>query len=50
MKYMLLIYGAEDAWTEDEREACMHESMAICDRLEEEGKLIFMGSGEEVVE
>ena len=40
MKYMLLIYGAEDAWTEDEREACMHESMAICDRLEEEGKFI----------
>ena len=40
MKYMLLIYGSEDYWTEAEREACMLESMAICDRLEAEGKYI----------
>lgn len=40
MKYMLLIYGAEDAWTEEEREHCMLESMAICDELEAQGKWV----------
>jgi hypothetical protein len=40
MKYMLLIYGAEDCWTEDERRECMLASMAICDELEAEGKCI----------
>ncbi|WP_153558079.1 YciI family protein [Roseimaritima sediminicola] len=40
MKYMLLIYGAEDSWTEDEREGCMRESMAICKELAAEGKWI----------
>lgn len=40
MKYMLLIYGAEDGWTEDEREACMIESMGICQELEAQGKWI----------
>lgn len=40
MKYMLLIYGAERCWTEDERRECMLESMAICDGLEAQGKLI----------
>jgi hypothetical protein len=38
MKYMLLIYGAENCWTEDERKACMLDSMAICDELEKQGK------------
>lgn len=38
MKYMLLIYGAEDSWSEDERKTCMIESMAICKELEAEGK------------
>ena len=33
MKYMLLIYGAEGCWTEDERRACMIESLGICDEL-----------------
>ena len=33
MKYILLIYGAEDCWTEDERKACMIESLAFCDEL-----------------
>jgi hypothetical protein len=37
---MLLIYGAEDCWTEDERKDCMLKSMAICDELEKEGKWI----------
>lgn len=40
MKYMLLIYGAEDAWTEAERRDCMLESMAICDELAAEGKFV----------
>ncbi|TWU19880.1 YciI family protein [Allorhodopirellula heiligendammensis] len=40
MKYMLLIYGSEDCWTEDERKECMIESMSICDELEAQGKWI----------
>lgn len=40
MKYMLLIYGSEDCWTEQERQECMLESMAICDQLSAEGKWI----------
>jgi len=37
---MLLIYGKESAWTEQEREDCMLKSMAICDELERQGKWI----------
>jgi len=37
---MLLIYGTEDGWTEAEREACMRESMAICDELAGQGKFV----------
>ncbi|TWT75123.1 YciI family protein [Allorhodopirellula solitaria] len=40
MKYMLLIYGAEDCWSEEERQECMIESMRICDQLDAEGKWI----------
>ena len=40
MKYMLLIYGAEDSWTEEERTACMIESMGICDDLAAQGKFL----------
>ena len=40
MKYMLLIYGAESCWTENEREACMIESMKISEELEKQGKWI----------
>jgi hypothetical protein len=40
MKYMLLIYGAESCWSEDERRACMLESMGICDELAAAGKYI----------
>ena len=40
MKYMLLIYGAEDCWTEDQRRACMIESMGICDELAARGKYL----------
>jgi hypothetical protein len=40
MKYMLLIYGAEDSWTEDERRACMIESLGLCDDLAAQGKFL----------
>lgn len=40
MKYMLLIYSAENGWTEEERHACMIESMGICDQLAAAGKFI----------
>ncbi len=40
MKYMLLIYSAENAWSEDERKACMLRSMAIGDELDHQGKFI----------
>jgi hypothetical protein len=33
MKYMLLMYGAEDAWTDEERTACMITSLGVCDEL-----------------
>jgi hypothetical protein len=33
MKYMLLIYGAENAWTEAERNACIEDSVALCHEL-----------------
>ena len=42
MKYMLLIYGAEGSWTEEEREGCMVESMGIGDELAARGK--YLGS------
>lgn len=40
MKYMMLIYGAEDAWTEAERAACMEESAGLCDELHASGKFL----------
>lgn len=40
MKYMLLIYSAESSWTEDERQACMLESMRISQELAQQGKWI----------
>src|SRR5688572_31382276 len=40
MKYMLLIYGAEDRWTDAERTACMVESLALSDQLTAQGKFV----------
>ena len=40
MKYMLLIYGAEDAWTETERQECFGESAALCRALADDGKFL----------
>lgn len=39
---MLLIYGTESAWTEEERAACMQESAGICRELDAAGK--YLGS------
>ena len=40
MKYMLLIYGAEDAWTEGEREGCYAESIALTHDLKGRGQYL----------
>jgi hypothetical protein len=40
MKYMMLIYGAEDAWTQDERRACMIDSLVVCDELTAQAKYL----------
>jgi len=40
MKYMLLIYGPEDSWNDEERSECMIESLRICDELAAQGKFI----------
>jgi hypothetical protein len=38
MHYMLLIYTDENAWTEEERQACYAESIALTHELQKEGK------------
>ena len=40
MQYMLLIYSDENCWPEKEYEDCIAESMAICDELTAQGKLL----------
>lgn len=40
MKFMLLIYGAEDCWTDEERKECMFESMAVGAELASRGKYL----------
>lgn len=40
MKYMLLVYGAEDAWTEDERAQCMSDSTDLCHDLNGKGQYL----------
>jgi hypothetical protein len=40
MKYMLLVYSPEDAWTQEEWTACTVESMAVCHELQSKGQLI----------
>lgn len=37
MKFMFLVYGAEQCWTEEEREACMRESLALVEELKAQG-------------
>jgi hypothetical protein len=40
MKYMLLIYSNEKAWTESEREHCIVESTALTHELNKQGKYL----------
>src|SRR5262245_18604309 len=40
MKYMMLIYAAEDAWSEAERVECYDESMALAHSLASDGKFV----------
>lgn len=40
MKYMLLAYSDENAWTEDERMRCMEESTELCHELQAKGQYI----------
>lgn len=40
MKYMLLIYTAEDAWSEGEREQCMDDSTRLCHELHAQGQYL----------
>ena len=40
MKYMLLIYSPENAWTSDEWSQCVATSMGICQELATEGKFL----------
>lgn len=40
MKYLLLVYGAENAWTAQERADCMRESTQLCYELKERGQYI----------
>ena len=40
MKYMLLIYSDENAWSESEREHCFEESTALTHELHKQGKYL----------
>lgn len=40
MKYMLLVYGTENAWTEKERADCMADSTRLCHDLAERGQFL----------
>lgn len=40
MKYMLLIYADENAWTEPERQLCYGESTELAHHLKEKGQYI----------
>jgi hypothetical protein len=40
MKYMLLIYSDENAWTESEREQCFADSIELTQQLHEKGQYL----------
>lgn len=40
MKYMLLIYGAENAWSEGEREQCYQDSVQLTQQLHRQGQYL----------
>ena len=40
MKYMLLVYTNEQAWTEDERQHCFQESTQLAHQLKADGQYL----------
>lgn len=40
MKYMLLIYADEQAWTNEEREQCYRDSIQLAHQLQSEGRFL----------
>jgi hypothetical protein len=40
VKYMLLIYSNENAWTPEERAECMADSLALCHELNAKGQYL----------
>jgi hypothetical protein len=40
MKYLLLIYSAEETWTEEEKAKCMAESTKLCHELASQGRFL----------
>lgn len=40
MRYMLLVYGAEEAWTEEERQICYVESIQLTHDLRANGQYL----------
>jgi hypothetical protein len=40
MKYMFLMYGTETCWTDEERTACMVESLGVIDQLAARGQFV----------
>lgn len=40
MRYMLLVYSAENRWAGEERTACMVESLALCHELAASGQFV----------
>lgn len=40
MQYMLLIYAAEQVWTETERQKCYAESTELCHELRSKGQYV----------
>ncbi len=40
MKYMMLIYADENAWTEEERQACYAQSTGLAQELHANGKFV----------
>lgn len=40
MKYMLLVYGDENAWTDAERQQCYQESTQLAHQLKQNGQFL----------
>ena len=43
MKYMLLIYADEQAWSDSERKACYEESAKVANKLKAKGQYLAAG-------